>query len=157
MTRVVIGLGSNLGDRLVTLREAAHRITSEIASIESASHIYETAPIGPPQPRYLNAAVLLRWPADDLRALLTRLLHIEESLGRVRTERWGPRTIDLDILWAEGVSLALSDLTVPHPHLHERAFALLPLLDVAPDAPYVVPVAAPGAIERRAPPSQWLR
>ncbi|WP_394826341.1 2-amino-4-hydroxy-6-hydroxymethyldihydropteridine diphosphokinase [Pendulispora albinea] len=156
MTRVVLGLGANLGDRRATLSEAARRIASNIAPIEAASWVYETAPVGPPQPHYLNAAVLLRWPDDDLRGLLARLLEVELSLGRVRAERWGPRTIDVDILWADEVALASPELTVPHPRLHERAFAVLPLLDVAPDAPYRVPPTPPGEVERFAPPSDWF-
>ncbi len=147
--RVVIGLGSNLGDRIANLREAAHRIP---APIEAASRLYETAPVGPPQPHYLNAAVLVRWQ-KELPLLLEQLLAIEASLGRVRVERWGPRTIDLDILWSDAVALDLPHLTVPHPRLHERPFALLPLLDVAPDAPFTVPSFEPGEIVRL--PGAW--
>ncbi|WP_394832730.1 2-amino-4-hydroxy-6-hydroxymethyldihydropteridine diphosphokinase [Pendulispora rubella] len=154
--RVVVGLGSNLGDRLATLRETAGRICAEVAPIVAASWIYETAPVGPPQPHYLNAALLLHWAPDDLPALLAKLQAIEASLGRVRRERWGARTIDLDILWAEDVVLDLPRLTVPHPRVHERAFAILPLLDVAPDAPYARPATVPGEIERFAPGHEWV-
>ena len=158
-SRVVVGLGANLGDRLATLREAARRIASDVGPIEAGSRVYETAPVGPPQPRYLNAALLLRCPSLDLRVLLARLQSIEASLGRVRVERWAARTIDLDILWAEGIAIDVPGLTVPHPRLRERAFAILPLLDVAPDAPYASPPTAPGEIERFAPARspEWYR
>ncbi len=131
---VVVGLGSNLGDRLAHLRDACARI-AEAYEVTARSAVYETAPIGPLQPDYLNAALRLRTDGT-LEDLLTALLAIEESHGRVRTKenRWGPRTLDLDILWAPGVTYESPRLTVPHPRLHERAFALLPLYDVAPDA-----------------------
>jgi 2-amino-4-hydroxy-6-hydroxymethyldihydropteridine diphosphokinase len=132
---VVVGLGSNLGDRLQHLRDACARI-AETYEVIARSAVYETAPIGPAQPDYLNAAIRLRTDGT-LEELLTTLLAIEASHGRVRTKenRWGPRTLDLDILWARGVTYESPRLTVPHPRLHERAFALLPLYDVAPDAP----------------------
>ncbi len=98
------------------------------------SPLYETTPVGgPPQPDYVNAAVVLRTNLDP-RALLTAALEIEIAHGRVRRERFGPRTLDVDILWIEAVSLEEPSLVVPHARLHERAFALVPLLDVAPDA-----------------------
>ena len=131
----MIGLGANLGDRLATLRAAASRIAVTIAPVERASRVYETAPVGPAQPDYLNAAVLVRW-AGELDALLSELLALEASFGRVRDERWGPRTLDLDILWSDVLTSDREGLRVPHPRLNERAFAKLPLLDVAPDAPY---------------------
>jgi 2-amino-4-hydroxy-6-hydroxymethyldihydropteridine diphosphokinase len=148
---VVVGLGANLGDRLGTLR-AAVRDLRLVARVAATSHVYETAPVGPPQPHYLNAAVLLDWagpPAD----LLAALLAIEKGLGRTRGgERFGPRTIDLDVLWIDGVVVDVPGLTVPHPRLHERAFALAPMLELVPDArdpatgePYAVP---PGDVKR---------
>jgi 2-amino-4-hydroxy-6-hydroxymethyldihydropteridine diphosphokinase len=88
---------------------------------------------GPPQPEYLNAAVLLAFDGAPLE-LLDALLAIEARLGRVRAERWGPRTIDLDLLWIDGVAVEDARLEVPHPRLRERAFALVPLLEVAPEA-----------------------
>ncbi len=132
--RVVIGLGSNLGDRAATLRTAVAKLR-DVAHVKKISRVYETAPIGPEQPDYLNAAVLVEWSAP-IADLLPELLRIEKEMGRVRRERWQARTIDLDILWTDGERVALPDLTVPHARLHERAFAVLPLLDVAPDAPY---------------------
>jgi len=132
--RVVVGLGANLGDRIATLRAAVAKLSS-VAGVRvlARSHVYETAAVGPPQPDYLNAAILAECtiPLDDL---MTELLAIEKSLGRERLEKWGPRTLDLDILWAEGVTQSTVHVTVPHPHLHERSFAIKPLLDVAPEA-----------------------
>jgi 2-amino-4-hydroxy-6-hydroxymethyldihydropteridine diphosphokinase len=128
----VVGLGSNLGDRRATLQRALGEI-GRIARVERASHVYETAPVGPPQGRFLNAALLLAFDGTP-HALLDALLSIERALGRVRAEKWGPRTIDLDILWIEGAVIASDRLVVPHPRLRERAFALEPLLEVRPDA-----------------------
>jgi 2-amino-4-hydroxy-6-hydroxymethyldihydropteridine diphosphokinase len=130
--RVVVGLGANLGDRLGTLRGAVTEL-SAIARVLSLSPVFETAPIGPEQPDYLNAAVLLDYEGSP-RALLGAVLGIERGFGRERRERWGPRTLDLDILWIEGVLVDEPDLHVPHAHLSERRFALEPLLSVAPEA-----------------------
>jgi 2-amino-4-hydroxy-6-hydroxymethyldihydropteridine diphosphokinase len=132
MLDAVIGLGSNLGDRRATLATAARRLEA-FGRILARSALYETEPVGPPQPRYLNAALLFRTELGP-EPLLTALLAVEKELGRVRRERWGPRVIDLDILWLEGVVHASPALTVPHPSLRERPFALRPLLDVAPAA-----------------------
>lgn len=122
------------------MRAAAARIDATIAPVERASRVYETAPVGPAQPDFLNAALLVRW-SRELDALLASLLEVEASFGRVRAERWGPRTLDLDILWSDVLACDREGLHVPHPRLNERAFAKLPLLDVAPDAPY-----APGDV-----------
>jgi 2-amino-4-hydroxy-6-hydroxymethyldihydropteridine diphosphokinase len=131
--RAVVGVGANLGDRLATMR-AALAAMGRVAAVERTSPVYETAPVGgPEQPPFLNAAVLLRYPGAPL-DLLDALLAIEAKLGRVRRERWGPRTIDLDVLWIDGLALDEPRLQVPHPRLIERAFALVPLLDVVPDA-----------------------
>jgi 2-amino-4-hydroxy-6-hydroxymethyldihydropteridine diphosphokinase len=126
----VIGLGSNLGDRRAALASAAFELRA-LGRVETASSLYETAPIGPPQPMFLNAAILL-FTSLEPAGLLAALLGIERRLGRVRRERWGPRRIDLDILWIAGIVVDSDDLTVPHPELRRRAFALRPLLDVAP-------------------------
>jgi len=131
--RAVIGFGANLGDRLGTMRAAA-RALSLVVGVERTSRVYATAPVGgPPQPEYLNAAALAvcqRTPGD----LLDALLAIEADLGRVRGEKDGPRTIDLDVLWIEDKAIGTPRLVVPHPRLHERAFALVPLLELVPDA-----------------------
>jgi len=131
---VVIGLGSNLGDRLDHLRAAVSELGQRF-EVRGRSRIYETAPVGPPQPDYLNAAIRLE-TSTSLEEVLADLMAIELQHGRVRSAalRWEARTLDLDILWAQGVVLSTPTLTVPHAHLTERAFALRPLLDVAPDA-----------------------
>jgi 2-amino-4-hydroxy-6-hydroxymethyldihydropteridine diphosphokinase len=134
--RAVVALGSNVGDRLATLQAAAQKI-AKVCHVERASHVYETAPVGgPAQGAFYNAALLLTYEGEPLH-LLDALQGIEAGLGRARTasdERWGPRTIDLDILWIEGLVMESDRLVVPHPRLAERAFALRPLVDVAPDA-----------------------
>jgi 2-amino-4-hydroxy-6-hydroxymethyldihydropteridine diphosphokinase len=126
-------MGSNVGDRLAHLQAAAQKL-SKIAHVERASHIYETAPMGgPEQGAFYNAALLVTYDAAPV-DLLDALQSIELMLGRVREERWGPRTIDLDILWIEGMAMESDRLIVPHERLAERPFALRPLVDVAPDA-----------------------
>lgn len=98
-----------------------------------SSLVRVTAPVGPAQPDFLNAAVLVR--SDALpEELLSIAMRIEEKLGRERSVRWGPRTIDVDVLWVEGETYATEVLSLPHVRLRERAFALAPLLDVCPDA-----------------------
>ena len=132
MSRVAIGLGANLGDREATLREAVQRI-ARLGRIEAVSSTYETAPWGKAdQPEFLNAALVLD-TALAPRDLLDALLEIERGLGRDRSreQRWGPRAIDLDIL-LYGDVVSTGDPAIPHPRLHERAFALLPLAEIAP-------------------------
>jgi 2-amino-4-hydroxy-6-hydroxymethyldihydropteridine diphosphokinase len=115
------------------MREAVRRIDA-ITPVLARSRIWETTPIGgPPQADFLNAAVRVAWTFAPI-ALLDGLMEIEADLGRVRSVKDGPRTIDLDILWIDGLVVDEPRLTVPHPRLHERAFAIAPLLDVAPDA-----------------------
>jgi 2-amino-4-hydroxy-6-hydroxymethyldihydropteridine diphosphokinase len=132
MLDAVIGLGSNLGDRKDFLVRAARQIGA-LGRVGRVSAIYETDPVGEPQPNFLNAALRLLTSLTPVE-LLDGLLAIEEHLGRVRRERWGPRIIDLDILWCSDVRVSTERLTVPHPELCRRAFALVPLLDVAPEA-----------------------
>lgn len=132
---LVVGLGANLGARADSLRGAVGELR-RLASKERpfrVSSLYETEPLGPAQPRFLNAAVLLSTPLTPL-ALLDELQAIEARYGRTRTVRWGPRTLDLDVLWIEGTAVSHPRLRVPHPELENRAFALLPLLEVAPAA-----------------------
>ena len=129
----VVGVGANLGDRLASMRSAAIEL-ARVARVEKTSRVYASAPIGGPlQPDFLNAAAAVVYEGAPL-DLLDALLAIEARLGRVRGERWGPRTIDLDLLWIEGVAIDTPRLVVPHPRLHERAFALVPLLEVVPGA-----------------------
>lgn len=136
MTRqVVVGLGSNLGSRLTTLRCAVDMLAADgSVRLMATSRVYETDPVGPPQPRFLNAAALLETDRS-LPSLLDLALEVERALGRERRERWGPRLLDLDLLYASGERVDSEGLTVPHPRLTERPFALAPLLDVLPDAP----------------------
>lgn len=131
MIDAYVGLGSNLGDRMGNLRAALVRLDREPGfRVAAISRAWDTAPVGPPQPRFLNAAVRLASllsPSSTLR----RLLEIEERLGRVRREKWGPREIDLDLLLYGDRVLEEPALTVPHPRLHERAFVLAPLAEIA--------------------------
>jgi 2-amino-4-hydroxy-6-hydroxymethyldihydropteridine diphosphokinase len=131
-SRYVIGLGANLGDRLGTLRSAVLALGAH-GRVERLSHVYETPALGPPQPDYLNAAALFETSLPP-EALLAELLRIEQRHGRERRERWGPRTLDLDLLVSPGLVLKEPGLCLPHPELGRRPFALVPLLDVLPDA-----------------------
>jgi 2-amino-4-hydroxy-6-hydroxymethyldihydropteridine diphosphokinase len=130
-------MGANLGDRAATLREAVRRL-SELGRIAAVSSLYETEPVGfREQPSFLNAVLALetdRSPAELLHALIA----IERDLGRVRTFRNAPRTLDLDILLIDDVVLHSKDLTIPHSRMHERAFVLAPLAEIAPDAVHPV-------------------
>jgi 2-amino-4-hydroxy-6-hydroxymethyldihydropteridine diphosphokinase len=131
--RAVVGIGANLGDRMATMRAAVRELQG-VASVEKRSSVYETAPVGgPTQPDFLNAAVYAAYAGAPL-ALLDALLGIEARLGRVRDERWGPRVIDLDLLWIDGIAIDNPRLVVPHPRLRDRAFALGPLLELVPTA-----------------------
>lgn len=133
MATAYIALGSNLGDRAATLHAALERLGA-LGTVEAVSPFLETDPVGyTEQPRFLNAAARLRTtlsPEDVLRGLLG----IEAALGRVRTLRWGPRTIDLDLLLYDDMVLHDPGLSLPHPRLHERRFVLEPLAAIAPDA-----------------------
>ncbi|QBI56080.1 2-amino-4-hydroxy-6-hydroxymethyldihydropteridine diphosphokinase [Streptomonospora litoralis] len=133
--RVVLSLGSNVGDRLAALQGAVDALF-DAPGLEPAglSPVYETAPVGgPEQGPFLNAVVTAdtRMPAD---VLLERTQSVEEALGRVRDVRWGPRTLDVDIIAVGGESSDAPELVLPHPRAHERAFVLAPWADVEPDA-----------------------
>jgi len=134
--RAAIGLGSNLGDRARHLFSAVASIVAlPDTSILRLSSARETEPVGnPDQPRFLNAAVTIRTGLPPA-ALLTALLEIEQAHARVRVPgaRWGPRTLDLDLLLFGEEIVRLPGLTLPHPRLHERAFVLDPLAEIAPD------------------------
>ncbi len=130
-----IGLGSNLGPReknITAALNALHRTAG--IEVDAASSLYETEPMGGPpgQPKFLNAAARLRTRLGP-RQVLHVLMQIERSLDRRRAERWGPRTIDLDLLLYDDLVLGEEDLTVPHPLMHERRFVLEPLAEIAPD------------------------
>ena len=135
MTRAFLGLGSNLGDRRQHLRDAVDTLSDPDAGLGfvAVSPIYETDPVGgPDQERYLNLVVELD-TARSPRELLAICHRLESAAGRVRVEHWGPRTLDVDVLWIEGVTLDEPDLVVPHPRMWERRFVLAPLRDLAPD------------------------
>jgi len=129
-----IGLGSNLGNRKENLMKAVEYLRShgEI-EVEALSSVYETAPVGvKDQPPFLNMAVKIK-TVLEARNLLETLKRIEERMGRRRTKRWGPRVIDLDILLFDRKSIRSSCLQVPHPRILERAFVLIPLLEIDPE------------------------
>lgn len=133
MGTAFIALGANLGDCLATLREAVRRL-GELGTVDAVSSIYETDPVGyADQPAFLNAVVRLHTELGP-EPLLAALLRIEADLGRVRAFPNAPRTVDLDLLLFDDLVLATPDLTLPHPRLHERAFVLVPLAEIAPDA-----------------------
>jgi 2-amino-4-hydroxy-6-hydroxymethyldihydropteridine diphosphokinase len=132
MSIVYLALGTNLGDRLANLRAAIEALPPEIKVI-AESKVYETPPWGvEDQPAFLNMAVKCETDLDA-ESLLHRLKQLEVQLGREKSFRWGPRLIDIDILFHDNLILESESLTIPHPRLHERAFVLVPLMDVAPD------------------------
>ena len=134
MIEAFVGLGSNLGDRLANLGAAVDRLAWEPGfTLRAVSLAYETEPIGPPQPHYLNAVAQIGTLLSP-RATLARLRAIEELIGRVRRERWGSREIDLDLLLFGDRVVHETGLDVPHPMLARRAFVLVPLAEIAPDA-----------------------
>jgi 2-amino-4-hydroxy-6-hydroxymethyldihydropteridine diphosphokinase len=130
-----LGLGSNLGDRAGNLQRAVDLLNEEPGiTVVGSSGVWETDPVGgPSQPDYVNAVVRVR---TDLapHELLAACLGTETALGRIRDVRWGPRTIDIDVLLIDALVLDDADLTVPHPRMAERAFVLRPLLEVDPEA-----------------------
>lgn len=134
MTRFAVSMGSNLGDRIGHLRRAFDEL-SEIASIESVSSLYETAPVGgPDQGPYLNAVVILK-TESDAHGLLALLHRIEAGRGRTREVHWGARTLDLDIVATDGDQVDDGpELIVPHPRAGDRRFVLKPLAEVWPEA-----------------------
>jgi 2-amino-4-hydroxy-6-hydroxymethyldihydropteridine diphosphokinase len=135
MTRAVIALGANLGDARAALRGASEAIeTTPGLSVLAQSSVYSTAPIGGvEQPDYLNAVVIVDTTLSP-RALLDCLHDIENSWHRTREVRWGPRTLDLDLIDYTGVTSEAPELTLPHPRAHERAFVLVPWLEADPEA-----------------------
>lgn len=129
---VFLALGSNLGDRLANLHTAVDALAPEV-HVLAKSRVYETPPWGyADQPAFLNMAVQAETDLTP-EALLRRLKQIEVEVGRQPSFRYGPRQIDLDILFYDDLVLESDVLTVPHPRLHERAFVLVPLLDLAPE------------------------
>jgi len=129
---VYIALGTNLGERLANLRKAIESMPPKI-TVLAESHVYETPPWGfEDQPAFLNLVVKAETELEP-EPLLKYLKQLEVELGREQNFRWGPRLIDLDILFYDDLVLDSPPLVIPHPRLHERAFVLVPLADVAPD------------------------
>jgi 2-amino-4-hydroxy-6-hydroxymethyldihydropteridine diphosphokinase len=127
-----IGLGANLGDAPSTLRGAIRSLNALPGTeVAQSSALYRSAPVDASGPDFYNAVVVVR-TAMTPHALLAALQAIESAAGRERPYRNAPRTLDLDILWIDGVTLNSPELVVPHPRMHERAFVLLPLADIAP-------------------------
>jgi 2-amino-4-hydroxy-6-hydroxymethyldihydropteridine diphosphokinase len=134
MSFCAIGLGSNLGDSRSILTGAINRLRSHPQiEVIAVSSWYTTAPIGPPQPDYLNGCATLQTSLEAL-DLLNVLHSIESEFGRVRQEVWGARTLDLDLLLYDDLIIDLPTLQVPHPRMLERAFVLVPLSEIAPNA-----------------------
>lgn len=134
MHRAAISLGANLGDRLKTLSAAVRGLHKPQAGlrVKAVSSWYETRPIGPPQPDYINGCLDLETTLAP-EGLLAVLKQLEEDALRERSEHWGPRTLDLDLLFYNGQVLDGEGLCLPHPRLGERAFVLVPLAEIAPD------------------------
>ncbi|RWR04730.1 2-amino-4-hydroxy-6-hydroxymethyldihydropteridine diphosphokinase [Siminovitchia fortis] len=126
-----LSLGSNIGDREKWLKEAVRELDqTDGIKVEKVSSIYETDPVGyTDQDPFLNIAVKIK-TSLSARELLTRCLYVEQRLGRVREFRWGPRKIDLDILLYNNENIRMEDLQIPHPRMTERAFVLVPLLEI---------------------------
>ena len=129
-----VGLGSNLENRSDLLAEGLKRLDADPAiTVAAVSSVYETAPVGvTDQPAFLNCVAELQVTCTA-RELLQRCLQIEADMGRVRHTRWGPRNIDLDILFFGAERIAEPDLIIPHPRASERQFVLVPLAEIAPD------------------------
>jgi 2-amino-4-hydroxy-6-hydroxymethyldihydropteridine diphosphokinase len=133
VTTAYLGLGSNLGDRLENLRRAVGLLGHRGLRVLRSSRVYETDPVGgPEQPDYLNAVIEVEAPGTA-RELLEAAVGIEDDMGRIRGERWGPRVIDIDVLTFDREEIDEPGLQVPHPRMHERAFVLIPLLELDAD------------------------
>ena len=130
MTRVFLSLGSNLGGRVQFLEEAVESLGRSVVAV---SPLYETEPVGgPEQGRFLNLVVELDTDLSP-RELLAVCHRLESAAQRVRQERWGPRTLDVDIIHVDGVTVNEPDLQIPHPRMNVRRFVLAPLADLAPE------------------------
>ena len=134
MTTVTLGLGANLGDRLAALQRAVDLLDEHGVHVTASSRVWETAPVGGPrdQPAYLNAVVRATTELDPS-GVLDAAHEAETALGRTREVRWGPRTLDVDVLLVDDLVADDPDLTIPHPRMTERAFVVVPLLELDPD------------------------
>jgi 2-amino-4-hydroxy-6-hydroxymethyldihydropteridine diphosphokinase len=134
---VYLAFGTNLGNRLVNLKTAINNLTPQM-NVKKKSHVYETPPWGfADQPAFLNQVVKVETD-EEPEHLLKHLKRLEAALGRVPNFQNGPRLIDIDILFYDELVLDTPTLVIPHPRLHERAFVLVPLADIAPDLVHVV-------------------
>lgn len=135
MTDVYLGLGSNVGNRQAQLNEAIRLLDAKQGiEVVKVSSFYETAPVGyVDQPDFLNLCIAIKTDLSP-QAVLENALEIEQALHRVRKERWGPRTLDIDILMYGDEVIETPDLVIPHPRMTERAFVLIPLQEIAADA-----------------------
>ena len=132
MSRAVLSLGSNLGDRLLHLTDAVATLGESVCAVSS---VYRTPPWGPvAQDDYYNLALIAQAVGVDAYGWLDRCRALEQAAGRVRDIRWGPRTLDADVIVVDDVVSADPDLVLPHPRAHERAFVLLPWAEIEPDA-----------------------
>ena len=133
MFRVILGLGGNIGDTQKLFADCLATLAMD-GRVVAVSRLWRTRPVGPPQADYVNAAVVIEWPAGphDFHA---RCQELERAAGRDRSqeERWGPRVLDLDLLLAKSLVCRGPSLELPHPHFHTRRFALEPAAEVAPD------------------------
>jgi 2-amino-4-hydroxy-6-hydroxymethyldihydropteridine diphosphokinase len=129
-----LGLGGNVGDPVASMAKALRRLDAQPdCAVKSVSRLYRTPPWGKTdQDWFFNSAAAIRTTLSP-EALLDLCLEIERAMKRVRIERWGPRTLDIDVLAYDGVEISGPRLELPHPHMTERAFVLMPLADVAPD------------------------
>ncbi len=152
--RALLALGSNLGDRRAHLAAAVR----DMPDLVAVSRLYETAPVGGPgeQGAYLNMVVALDTDLSP-RELLELCGRLERAADRVRAERWGPRTLDVDVLWIDGVTVDEPDLVVPHPRMLERRFVQVPLLDVAPDLADLAWTVDPGDVVEPVEPLEGIR
>ena len=133
MNQVFLQLGSNMGERHQYLSSAISLIEEKIGAVESASKIYESTPWRVDgQENYLNQVLLVKSNLSSL-GVLHEALQIENELGRVRLEKWGERIIDVDIIFYNDEMIETAELCIPHKHMHERLFVLLPLVEIAPD------------------------
>ena len=132
-SQCAISLGSNLGDSLTTLEGTINQLSQTAGiTVQACSSWYQTAPVGPPQPDFINGCALLEVELTP-QELLRDLFGVENQFERVRQQRWGARTLDLDLLLFDDLILETSDLQIPHPRMNERAFVLVPLAEIAPN------------------------
>lgn len=131
--KAAVGIGSNVGDRLANIRRSLHLASERVGPVISKSGVYESPPWGvTDQPRFLNACAVFETEMSPY-DLLTEFKEVESVIGRIERGRWGPREIDLDLILYDGLDFSGSFLTVPHAGMHERAFVLIPLAEIAPD------------------------